>query len=86
MYAPALGGDSQLWAQRPMGDDVRRYAALDAWLLQEIDAAMRYTHALDAEWEARVVKASAGRTGEYRDLASPVLQFRDRERAVAPDF
>jgi len=47
---------------------------------------MRYTHALDAEWEARVVKASAGRTAEYRDLTSPVLQFRDPERAVAPDF
>ena len=86
MYAPDKGGDGQLWAQRPMLDDVRRYAALDAWLLQEIHAAMTHSQALDEGWTKRVWDGSATRTGEYRDLTRPVLQFRDPERAVAPDF
>ena len=86
LYAPDLGGDGNLWALRPMADDVRRYAALDVWLLQEMHAAMEHAGALDEEWTKRVWKASEQRTSEYRDLDQPVLQFRDRERAVAPDL
>ena len=37
-------------------------------------------------WRARVVAASAHRETEYRALDEPVLQFRDPERAVAPDL
>ena len=86
MYAPDMGGDGQLWALRPLGDDVRRYAALDVWLLQEIHAAMMSAGALDDDWIVRVRRASASRTGEYRDLTEPVLQFRDPERAQAPNI
>jgi exonuclease 3'-5' domain-containing protein 1 len=86
MYAPDKGGDGNLWALRPMVDDVRRYAALDAWLLQEIHAAMLHGQSLDEAWTKRVWAASATRTSEYRDLTEPVLQFRDPERAAAPDF
>jgi exonuclease 3'-5' domain-containing protein 1 len=39
-FAPDLGGDGTLWARRPLSADVRRYAALDAWLLVRIHDAM----------------------------------------------
>jgi hypothetical protein len=47
---------------------------------------MTEDQALDEAWRARVVAASAQRETEYRALAEPVLQFRDPERAVAPDL
>jgi ribonuclease D len=65
---------------------MRRYAALDVWLLLRIHGAMTEDQALDDAWRARVVAASAHRETEYRALAEPVLQFRDPERAVAPDL
>ncbi|EEH60389.1 uncharacterized protein MICPUCDRAFT_38106 [Micromonas pusilla CCMP1545] len=85
-FAPDLGGDGTLWARRPLSADVRRYAALDAWLLVRIHDAMSDARALDAEWTRRVTSASEGRVREYRDLEEPVLQFRNVERAVAPDL
>ena len=86
LYAPDRGGDSGLWALRPIADDARRYAALDVWLLGEIHDAMTSSEALDEEWTRRVVRASEARVVEYRDAKEPVLQFRDPERAVAPDI
>ena len=85
-YASNLGGDGELWAKRPLADDVRRYAALDAWLLKEIYAAMEHANVLDEDWRARVVKESERRVGEYRDLEEPIMQFRCQERAQAPDL
>ena len=41
LYAGAGGGDSQLWALRPFAEDVRRYAALDAWILLQLHAVRR---------------------------------------------
>ena len=41
---------------------------------------------MDAEWTRRVTSASEGRVREYSDLEEPVLQFRNVERAVAPDL
>jgi exonuclease 3'-5' domain-containing protein 1 len=86
LFASDRGGDSGLWAVRPMSEDVARYAALDAWLLVEIHDAMRRNDALDEEWERRVREASAERVAEYRDRLEPVLQMRDPERALAPEF
>ena len=86
LYAPDKGGDAQLWALRPISEDARRYAALDVWLLLRIHRAMTEDQALDEAWRARVVAASAHRETEYRALDEPVLQFRDPERAVAPDL
>ena len=83
-FAPDLGGDGTLWARRPMSADVRRYAALDVWVLLRIHDAMADANAWDAEWTRRVTAASEGRVREYRDLDEPVLQFRNVERAVAP--
>ena len=85
-YASNLGGDGELWAKRPLAEDVRRYAALDAWLLKEIYAAMEHANVLDEDWRARVVKESERRVGEYRDLEEPIMQFRCQERAQAPDL
>ena len=62
-YASNLGGDGELWAKRPLAEDVRRYAALDAWLLKEIYAAMEHANVLDEDWRARVVKESERRVG-----------------------
>ena len=86
LYAPDKGGDARLWALRPISLEMRRYAALDVWLLLRIHGAMTEDQALDDAWRARVVAASAHRETEYRALAEPVLQFRDPERAVAPDL
>ena len=86
LYAPDRGGDSGLWALRPIAVDARRYAALDVWLLGEIHDAMTSSESLDEEWTGRVVRASEARVVEYRDAKEPVLQFRDPERAVAPDI
>jgi len=85
-YASNLGGDGELWAKRPLAEDVRRYAALDAWLLKEIYSAMEHANVLDEDWRARVVKESERRVGEYRDLEEPIMQFRCQERAQAPDL
>jgi exonuclease 3'-5' domain-containing protein 1 len=85
-YASNLGGDGELWARRPLAEDVRRYAALDAWLLKEIYAAMEHGAVLDEDWRVRVVKESDRRVGEYRDLTEPIMQFRSQERAQAPDL
>ena len=62
------------------------YAALDAWLLKEIYAAMEHGAVLDEDWRVRVVKESDRRVGEYRDLTEPIMQFRSQERAQAPDL
>ena len=84
LYAPDRGGDSGLWALRPIAADARRYAALDAWLLGGARAMRR--RVARREWTGRVVRASEARVVEYRDAKEPVLQFRDPERAVAPDI
>ena len=81
-----LASDARLWALRPISLEMRRYAALDVWLLLRIHRAMTEDQALDEAWRARVVAASAHRETEYRALDEPVLQFRDPERAVAPDL
>ena len=86
MYAPDKGGDASLWALQPITEDLRRYAALDVWLLLRIHGAMVENDALDDEWKKRVITASKHRESEYRELKNPVLQFRDPERAVAPDL
>ena len=39
MYTSIEDGD--LWARRPLTDDARRYAALDAWILMKLNHAMR---------------------------------------------
>jgi exonuclease 3'-5' domain-containing protein 1 len=86
LYAPDKGGDPGLWALRPISPDARRYAALDVWLLLKIHRAMIENGALDEEWRVRVEKASKHRETEYRELKTAILQFRDPERAVAPDL
>ena len=71
LHHPDKGGDARLWALRPISLEMRRYAALDVWLLLRIHQAMTEDQALDEAWRARVVAASAQRETEYRALAEP---------------
>ena len=83
-FSPALGGDARLWALRPLTQDVKRYAALDAWLLFELHTAL--APSVEPDWMRRITAASEARCGEFRDAAVAVEQKRNSDSALAPDF
>jgi len=80
--------ESTLWATRPLTDDVRRYAALDVWLLIRLHAKMKNDFREDREeWIARTFKASARRVLEFRELDVAVAQgVFTEESTIAPAF
>jgi len=88
--------DGNLWARRPLIDDARRYAALDAWVLMKLDSAMRpngvtASHlfpGFDDSWRKRVKECSEKRLDEYREKEIPVEQGGNRtlEMINAPTF
>ena len=94
MYTSVEDGD--LWARRPLIDDARRYAALDAWVLMKLDQAMRPNGTtaphlfpgFDASWNERVLNASRKRIDEYKDKEIPIEQGgkRTAEMTQAPPF
>ena len=94
MYTSVEDGD--LWARRPLIDDARRYAALDAWLLMKLDQAMRPNGTtaphlfpgFDEKWNERVLNASRKRIDEYKDKEIPIEQDgkRTAEMTQAPPF
>ncbi len=94
MYTSVEDGD--LWARRPLIDDARRYAALDAWLLMKLDQAMRPNGTtaphlfpgFDEKWNERVLNASRKRIDEYKDKEIPIEQGgkRTAEMTQAPPF
>jgi exonuclease 3'-5' domain-containing protein 1 len=94
MYTSIEDGD--LWARRPLSDDARRYAALDAWVLMKLDQAMRpngttASHlfpGFDESWNKRVLDASRKRIDEYREKEVPIEQGGKRtpEMTHAPMF
>jgi len=94
MYTSVEDGD--LWARRPLIDDARRYAALDAWVLMKLDQAMRPNGTtaphlfpgFDASWNERVLDASRKRIDEYKDKEIPIEQGgkRTAEMTQAPAF
>ena len=94
MYTSVIDGD--LWARRPLIDDARRYAALDAWVLMKLDQAMRPNGTtaphlfpgFDASWNERVLNASRKRIDEYKDKEIPIEQGgkRTAEMTQAPPF
>ncbi len=94
MYTSVEDGD--LWARRPLIDDARRYAALDAWVLMKLDQAMRPNGTtaphlfpgFDEKWNERVLNASRKRIDEYKDKEIPIDQGgkRTAEMTQAPPF
>ena len=94
MYTSVEDGD--LWARRPLIDDARRYAALDAWVLMKLDQAMRPNGTtaphlfpgFDEKWNERVLNASRKRIDEYKDKEIPIEQDgkRTAEMTQAPPF
>ena len=94
MYTSIEDGD--LWARRPLTDDARRYAALDAWILMKLNHAMRpngttASHlfpGFDESWNERVLDASRKRIDEYKDKEVPIEQGgkRTSEMTHAPTF
>jgi exonuclease 3'-5' domain-containing protein 1 len=94
MYTSIEDGD--LWARRPLSDDARRYAALDAWVLMKLDQAMRPSGTtashlfpgFDESWNKRVLDASRKRIDEYREKEVPIEQGGKRtpEMTHAPMF
>ncbi len=94
MYTSVEDGD--LWARRPLIDDARRYAALDAWVLMKLDQAMRPNGTtaphlfpgFDEKWNERVLNASRKRIDEYKDKEIPIEQGgkRTAEMTQAPPF
>jgi len=94
MYTSIEDGD--LWARRPLTDDARRYAALDAWVLMKLNHAMRpngttASHlfpGFDESWNERVLDASRKRIDEYKDKEVPIEQGgkRTSEMTHAPTF
>ena len=94
MYTSIEDGD--LWARRPLTDDARRYAALDAWVLMKLNHAMRpngttASHlfpGFDESWNERVLDASRKRIDEYKDKEVPIEQGgkRTTEMTHAPTF
>ena len=94
MYTSIEDGD--LWARRPLTDDARRYAALDAWVLMKLNHAMRpngttASHlfpGFDESWNERVFDASRKRIDEYKDKEVPIEQGgkRTSEMTHAPTF
>ena len=94
MYTSVEDGD--LWARRPLIDDARRYAALDAWVLMKLDQAMRPNGTtaphlfpgFDEKWNERVLNASRKRIDEYKDKEISIEQGgkRTAEMTQAPPF
>ena len=94
MYTSVEDGD--LWTRRPLIDDARRYAALDAWVLMKLDQAMRPNGTtaphlfpgFDEKWNERVLNASRKRIDEYKDKEIPIEQGgkRTAEMTQAPPF
>ena len=80
--------ESTLWATRPFTDDVRRYAALDVWLLIRLHTKMVFDLRDDTDdWLARTFKASAKRVLEFRELDVAMSQgVFTEESTVAPAF
>ena len=80
--------ESQLWAERPLTEDARRYAALDVWLLIKLYDKMKFDLRDDKDdWTSRSLKESARRVLEFRELEVAIRQgvFTD-ESTVAPTF
>ena len=80
--------ESTLWAERPMMDDVRRYAALDVWLLIKLYEKMMFDLRDDTDdWVARAFKESARRVLAFRELEVAMEQgVFTEESTVAPTF
>ena len=80
--------ESTLWATRPFTDDVRRYAALDVWLLIRLHSKMIFDLRDDTDdWITRTFKASAKRVLEFRELDVAMSQgVFTEESTVAPAF
>ncbi len=80
--------ESTLWAERPMTDDVRRYAALDVWLLIKLYEKMMFDLRDDTDdWVARAFKESARRVLAFRELEVAMEQgVFTEESTVAPTF
>jgi len=80
--------ESTLWAERPMTDDVRRYAALDVWLLIKLYEKMMFDLRDDEDdWVARTFKESARRVLAFRELEVAMEQgVFTEESTVAPTF
>lgn len=80
--------ESDLWALRPFTDDVRRYAALDVWLLIKLYVKISFDLRDDKDdWVDRARNASAKRVLEFRELEVAVQQgVFTEENTVAPSF
>jgi len=80
--------ESDLWALRPFTDDVRRYAALDVWVLIKLYVKISFDLRDDKDgWVDRARNASAKRVLEFRELEVAMQQgvFAE-ENTVAPSF
>ncbi len=71
-----------------MTDDVRRYAALDVWLLIKLYEKMMFDLRDDTDdWVARAFKESARRVLAFRELEVAMEQgVFTEESTVAPTF
>lgn len=80
--------ESQLWAERPLTEDARRYAALDVWLLIKLYDKMKFDLRDDKDdWTSRSLKESARRVLEFRELEVAIRQgVFTEESTVAPTF
>ena len=90
------GGEGEVWASRPLSDELQCYAALDVECCRALHDAMRADLAAGGaavkpaadELLARVRAASERRLGEYRDLeaAYPQTGGADPVAAKAPEI
>jgi len=80
--------ESKLWAERPMSEDMRRYACLDVWLLIKLYEKIKFDLRDDKDdWIARAMKESARRVLEFRELEVAMQQgVFTEESTVAPTF
>jgi len=80
--------ESTLWADRPLTDDVRRYAALDVYLLLKLYEKIMFDLKEDKDdWVARTLKESSRRVLAFRELDVAVEQgVFTEESTIAPTF
>jgi exonuclease 3'-5' domain-containing protein 1 len=80
--------ESTLWADRPLTDDVRRYAALDVYLLLKLHEKIMFDLREDKDdWVARTLKESSRRVLAFRELDVAVEQGVFTEAStIAPTF
>ena len=80
--------ESTLWADRPLTDDVRRYAALDVYLLLKLHEKIMFDLREDKDdWVARTLKESSRRVLAFRELDVAVEQgVFTEESTIAPTF